>query len=304
VDGVHIDIAHVVAADPGLRMIRQAVGEHAQRTGRDVVAIDHSEVTPRDEWGRLTGTGTGTGPHMPFNPALTRTPWTASGLAEGIETTEAALPPQAWPHHALSHHDRSRPATELGADNTRIAAMLLLTVRGTPTLYYGDEIGLPDLRLDPRDRWDPLGRHRVRAPMAWTGAPGGGFSRTPTARPWLPLAEPVQRYNVETQLADPGSLLNLYRRLIAVRRRTPALRVGDHLTVPGTLPDCLCFLRRAGTQTVLVAINLGDQARQIHLPDAGRTLVDTTGLPPADTFITDLRLEPRSGAVIELEKPR
>jgi len=333
VDGVHIDIAHTAtassephgAANPRhligrhpadgakqltdhlssgthicLQTIRLGLESHSRRTGHDVVAIDHDTVTPHDHQARFFNTGTG--PHLPFNPVLARATWTAAGLAGGIEAAEATLPAKAWPHHALSHNNRPRLTTTVGTHNARIAAMLMLTLRGTPTLYYGDELGLPDLLQDRRNRLDPLGRDRFRAPMAWTGAPRGGFSKNSTVQPWLPLTEPIHHYNVESQLADPGSLLNLYRRLIALRRRVPALRIGEYVTVSEAPPSCLCFLRTTGAQTILVAVNLDDQPHELDLPNAGRVLADTTGLPPADTFVKHKVLEPRNGAVIELHE--
>ena len=152
------------------------------------------------------------GAHLPFNFSLLETPWRAPAIAQLIDSYEAALPAGGWPNWVLGNHDRPRLATRIGPEQARVAAMLLLTLRGTPTLYYGDEIGMRQSALPPDAARDPAalhvpGRDGARTPMQWDGSTFGGFS---TARPWLPLAKDFTANNVARQRADPGSLLNLY----------------------------------------------------------------------------------------------
>jgi alpha-glucosidase len=146
---------------------------------------------------------------MPANFHLLTCPWDAAALASLIERYEAALPEGAWPNWVLGNHDRPRVASRLGAAQTGAAAMLLTTLRGTPTLYYGDEIGMQDVEIahpvDPWGRRDP-----ARTPMQWGSR---GFS---AVEPWLPYGD--EAISVEAQRDDPGSLLSLYRRLLRVRR--------------------------------------------------------------------------------------
>src|SRR5919205_1184553 len=134
-----------------------------------------------------------TGFHLPFNFHLLSTPWQPVAIAALIEAYEAALPPAGWPNWVLGNHDRSRVASRIGPDQARVAAMLLLTLRGTPTLYQGEEIGMTDVPIPPERVQDPwernvpglgLGRDPARTPMPWDGRFGAGFT---TGEPWLPL---------------------------------------------------------------------------------------------------------------------
>ena len=127
-----------------------------------------------------------TGAHLPFNFALLETPWHARAIAKLIDEYEAALPPGAWPNWVLGNHDRPRVASRVGEAQARVAAMLLLTLRGTPTLYYGDEIGLPQATIPPERVQDPfeknvpglgLGRDGCRTPMQWDASRYAGFSQ-------------------------------------------------------------------------------------------------------------------------------
>lgn len=153
---------------------------------------------------------------LPSNFHLLSTPWTAHDVAELIERYEGALPDGAWPNWVLGNHDRSRLASRLPPGHEAAAATLLLTLRGTPTLYYGDEIGMRDVEIPPERRVDPWvfgNRDPVRTPMQWDAS--GSFT---DAEPWLPFAPDHTCVNVEAQREDPGSLLQLYRRLLAARR--------------------------------------------------------------------------------------
>jgi alpha-glucosidase len=173
----------------------------------------------------------------------------------------------------LGNHDRSRVASRLGPAQARVAAMLLLTLRGTPTIYQGDEIGMADVPI-PRDRvqdpWDRnvpglgLGRDPVRTPMQWDAGPNAGFARE-DAEPWLPLALDYHDVNVAAQDADPRSMLSLHRALLALRRAEPALSVGAYWPVDGAAEDVLSYERRdeATGRRLLVALNLGGQAREL-----------------------------------------
>ena len=189
------------------------------------------------------------GVHLPFNFQLIDAPWEARSLATLITNYEAALPPGGWPNWVLGNHDRPRVATKHGQAQARVAAVLLLTLRGTPTLYYGDELGLSDVVIessqvqDPRELREPglaLGRDPVRTPMPWDESENAGFT---TAKPWLPLNADWPTRNVARMTEDPQSILTLYRRLLALRRDCLALSIGDFvlLSVEG---EILAYERR------------------------------------------------------------
>ena len=225
-------------------------------------------------------------------------------IAALIEAYEAALPEGAWPNWVLGNHDRPRIASRVGREQARVAAMLLLTLRGTPTLYYGDEIGMHDVPIPPDRLRDPFernvpgqghGRDPVRTPMQWSAAPGGGFT---SAEPWLPLAADYREVNVEAQRDDPASMLTLYRRLIALRRGEPALEVG-RLELLEAGADVLAYLRG---ERFLAALNLGAGSRSLRLPAAG-TVALSTHLDRADERLARaVELRPHEGLLLRLER--
>jgi len=212
------------------------------------------------------------GVHLPFNFQLIDAPWEARSLAKLIADYEAALPPGGWPNWVLGNHDRPRIATKHGQAQARVAAMLLLTLRGTPTLYYGDELGLSDVTipvaqvLDPRELREPglgLGRDPVRTPMPWDRNENAGFT---TARPWLPLNADWPTRNVARMAEEPHSILTLYRRLLAARRTRLALSIGGFALLDAE-GDVLAYERRHKTERLIVALNLGGRPHRLKLPD-------------------------------------
>src|SRR5262249_41683332 len=144
----------------------------------------------------------------------------------------------AWPNWVLGNHDKSRIATRVGCAQARVAAMLLLTLRGTPTMYYGDEIGMEDVTIPAEQVQDPfennvpglgLGRDPERTPMQWSGDKHAGFTR---GTPWLPIADDYQATNTTVERARTTSILTLYHRLIELRRAEPALSIGEFSPLP------------------------------------------------------------------------
>lgn len=228
-----------------------------------------------------------TGIHLPFNFHLLLTAWTASALGGLIQRYEAALPVGAWPNWVLGNHDKPRIAARVGPAQARVAAVLLLTLRGTPTLYQGDELGLtgepipPALIRDPQALREPgvaFNRDEVRQPMPWDGSAHAGFT---TGTPWLPLNSDWPTRNAALESDDTGSMLALHRRLLALRRAHPALALGS-IALPGTEGDVLAYERRHGDERLLVALNLGRAEQRFTLPD-GRweTALSTLDPPPA-----------------------
>ncbi len=205
-----------------------------------------------------------TGAQMPFNFALLSTFWSARSIEKIVEDYEKALPRGAWPNWVLGNHDRPRVASRVGPEQARVAAMLLLTLRGTPTLYYGDEIGMHQVAIAPADVRDPfeknvpgigVGRDGCRTPMQWDGSAFAGFSGT---RPWLPLPEDYVRDNVVNLEADARSILNLYKRLIGLRKSCLPLIAGDYHPIAAQ-GDLLIYRREAEGKAVIVALNLGPE---------------------------------------------
>jgi alpha-glucosidase len=226
--------------------------------------------------------GDGGGIQVPFNFELLSAAWDARGIAGYVDRYLAALPAGAWPNWVLGNHDTSRVASRLGPAQARVAAMLLLTLPGTPTLYQGDELGLGDVPIPPADALDPIGhlvpgrgRDPERTPMPWDAGPGGGFT---SGRPWLPVGERNLALNVAAQRDDPASTLTLHRRLLRLRRHTPALVTGAYHPVEAD-GDVLAYLRAdPGGDRWLVALNLGPAPARLTLPGpdpAGRVELST-----------------------------
>jgi glycosidase len=242
--------------------------------------------------------------HMPANFGLLKVPWSASEIREVVEGLEAAVPRGAWLNWVLGSHDDQRLATRLGEQGSRQAAVLLLTLPGSPTLYYGDEIGMREAEIPREMRQDPwgmaepdLGRDGCRTPMQWSADPCAGF--TDSEEPWLPVGRDYVERNVEAQLADPDSLLNLYRRMLRLRRGSVALRAGAYRTVAGVPPDCYAFERSAGDERVVVAINFADEPLLIEASElTGRIAVSTHRTSEGAEVSGSLRLRPLEAVVL------
>jgi glycosidase len=170
---------------------------------------------------------------------------TAGGMLSGYLTMQDTLPSYRWSPF-LSNHDSTRTMTVLGGDvaRARVAATLLLTLPGLPFVYYGEEIGMSGDKPDPR----------LRTPMQWSGGPGVGFTN---GTPWESAQSDASRVNVASQQADPGSLLNLYRRLIHLRRSNEALASGMLVPLVADRGQVVGYLRRGRNRAVLVLANLG-----------------------------------------------
>ena len=248
-----------------------------------------------------------TGAHLPFNFQLISAKWDARHLAKLIDEYEAALPAGAWPNWVLGNHDQHRIASRVGPAQARVAAMLLLTLRGTPTLYYGDEIGMRDVEIPPERVQDPfeknvpgkgLGRDPERTPMQWCDEPHAGFS---LAEPWLPVSPDYPRVNVQLQRDDPESMLTLYKRLIDLRRGEPALEIGrfERYEAEG---DVLAYIRRArsGESDFLVALNLGSQPHSLPaLP--GRITLSTRLDRVGERVSGRIELRGDEGVIVRLD---
>ncbi len=222
---------------------------------------------PAERHARWYGTPERPQVHLPFNFHLIESPWDAAHLRAVIEDYEASLPGFGWPNWVIGSHDAPRIAARIGEAQARVAAMLLLTLRGTPTLYEGDELGIGHVTIPPERMRDPqhfrqpslnIGRDRSRTPMPWDASPHAGFS---TSEPWLPLNDDWPTRNVAAQERDPGSMLNFYRHLLALRRAHPALSVGS-FTMEKAEGDVLSYVRQHEGERLRVLLNLGPEPVQ------------------------------------------
>ncbi len=247
---------------------------------------------PAERLAAYLGDGDGDGFARAFDFELSLIDWSAEAFRRTIERAERFTPAGLEPTWALSNHDLSRHATRFGEANARLAALILLTLRGTICLYAGEEIGMVDAPPQPGPALDRAGRDAQRTPMQWDGSPSGGFT---TGTPWLPPVDPLTR-NVAAQQADPTSLLAWYRRLLGLRRSSAALRHGS-LTLHDLHPQVLAFTRRTGDERLLVLANLGDQPASIEVREFGQraaVLLATLNRGPA-VELGHLRLAAREG---------
>lgn len=242
--------------------------------------------------------------HLPLNFALLDSPWDALSLQANIDAYLNAIPHDAWPDWVIGGHDKRRIATKVGQAQARVAAMLLLTLKGTPFFFAGDEIGMDEVEIpresvrDPFERLVPgygLGRDPMRTPMRWTGAPQAGFT---SGEPWLPLGTGVGERNVESLKADRRSILWLYRHLIELRRKEPALQYGEHRPLRSR-NDILLYERVLGDDEVLVALNLAHEPRRLAWERAGTLLLSTYLDRQGDPVKHGALLRPDEGIVVK-----
>jgi alpha-glucosidase len=242
--------------------------------------------------------------HGGFNFVFINAALDAGAMRPIVEEVEATLPEGAWPIWTGSNHDVSRLATRwAGGDpaKVRCALLLLLTLRGTPFLYQGDEIGLEDGPITQEDLHDRVGirywpyykgRDPERTPMPWSNGPNGGFTDAGVTT-WLPMADPA-RGNVADQAADPDSVLAFTRRAIARRAHREDLAVGDYGSLPS--PEGTWLFRR-GARTV-VALNLSDAPQVMEGVDGTVTLA-TDRAREGTAATGTVTLAPWSGVVLE-----
>jgi alpha-glucosidase len=345
VDGFRIDVAHFIMKDPDLRdnpsnpdqeaQMHKSLGAYdsqihlydkghpdVHEVYRDFRQLldDYSHDQPRvsigeihifdwPAWASYYGKNLDE-IHMPFNFTLLGVKWQAQAVRSLVDSLESVLPSGAWPNYVLGNHDEPRLASHLGKEAARMAAMLLLTLRGTPTLYYGDEIGMADVPVPDEKVQDPwgkrvpgLGRDPQRTPMQWTAGPNAGFSTAGTQALWLPLSPEYQTTNVAVELNDPRSILNLYRSLLSYRRSHLSLQAGDYQSLDQMPESVFAYLRRAhGFPGILVLLNFAVEAVQVQLPDtwSGRLVLSTYMDCEGEIELQRLTLRAYEGWIIEL----
>lgn len=214
--------------------------------------------------------------HAAFNFELLNQPWNARRITKAIQKWENLNQTEHWPNHVLNNHDQPRTGTRYHFKDDRLlktAAMMMFTLRGTPFLYYGEEIGMRDIHLSRSEILDPpgrkfwpfyIGRDGCRGPMQWSKDLFAGFS---DSKPWLPLNPDHPDRNVEHQQKDPDSLLNFYKQLIHLRRSMPILQHGSMRLLTSFPGQILVYLREVEGTRVLILLNFQLKLLNCKLPD-------------------------------------
>ena len=344
VDGFRIDVANFIMKDPQLRdnplnpshkwTFNKSYGDydsqlHIYDKGhpdlhtiyRDLrclldsystqsprIAIGEVQIANWKEWATYYGSNLDE-LHMPFNFGLLYVAWKGLAIRQIIDEIEFVLPTGAWPGYVLGSHDEFRIASRVGQAQARVAMMLLLTLRGTATIYYGDEIGMHNVEIPPEhilDRWEKnlleMARDPARTPMQWDSGPNAGFCSS-TTRPWLPIANDYTQINVSVESQDPHSMLSLTRALIHLRSTTPALTSGNYRPLEGIAENCHAYIREFGQQRCLIVLNFSDDPQIITLPEMGRGQIVISTYLDREEFIdlSPLHLRGNEGCIIKLK---
>ncbi len=294
VDGFRADVIHCIGKDPALPDDLPAGGGLPHCVLNDV-SVTHGHIrdirTLIDSYGGdrmivgevyllstesvATYYGNNDELHLAFNFPPLFAPWRPSDWSACIASTYAALDDRhAWPTWVLSNHDNPRHRTRYdfaaslsgeteyttakrSEARARAAAVLLLTLRGTPFLYQGEELGMIDAEVTGDRRVDPGGRDGCRAPLPWDGSADHGWPTVTGLEPWLPFAPDAEHRNVADLRSDPSSILSLYRALIALRHSSEALALGTFESLD--LPDGALGYRRArNAESLVVLVNFTD----------------------------------------------
>ncbi len=336
VDGFRIDVAHYVMKDPAFADNPAAVDpaamatfkpmgpfnawEHVHDRGHpdvhsvyrgfravldeydgDRFSVGEIHIFDWDEWASYYGHGDEL--HMPYNFSLIWAGWDADTFRTRIRALEAVVPAHGWPNHVLGNHDEQRLATRYGPENARTAATLLLTLRGQPTLYYGDELAMRETDVPAEQEQDPWGkrvpgtsRDGCRTPMPWTPGPGHGFT-DPSVAPWLPFGDDAAERNVETQLGASESMLNFVRRLLRLRRARASLSRGTMNLLDDLPADVLGYEREHHTERTTVLINFSSKPQVARIASPGPMLISTDATR-TDVDGTTVTLAPNEALVL------
>lgn len=262
---------------------------------------------------RMTFYGDGDEFHLPFNfdwianaSFEAHTAWDVKTFRDVVTDYEAAVPEHGWPNYVLGSHDVPRLASRVGStERAKVAAVMLLTVRGTPTLYMGDEIGMVNGVITEDQIQDPQGlrlgiensRDVCRTPMQWDASAHAGFS---TTAPWLPVNADYKTRNVAAQSNDPGSILTLYKKLLKYRREHLSLSIGDYELLESPA-GTFVYMREYEEEQHLIALNFTDDPVDILAPTPGTVVISTSGDrggEPGDLLLT---LEANEALVVKLD---
>lgn len=262
------------------RELRAIVDEYDDTSRRFL--IGETTVFDWTHWARYFGEALDE-LHMPFNFGLLWPDWTPKGLRSVVEGVESAVPKGAVPNWTLGNHDETRLATRLGEDRARAAIVLLFTLRGLATAYYGDEIGLPQAGITPGAAQDVFGRNYpdrpdlnrdgCRTPMQWDRGPNAGFT---DGTPWLPPTTDHEDRNVQTQVSSPGSTLILTRKLIEAKRSEASLRTGSFGVLDDLPTGLFGFRRQHSDEVAFVLVNCTERSMPIAFLNGWMTSVGRT----------------------------
>ena len=308
----HIRTMNLPGVHDIIRKMRSVLDEYNQRMMVGEVYLPNLDLVkyygnPRPD-GKLDEC------HLPFNFQLIQMEWNAEIVRMAVAAYESALPANGWPNWVMGNHDQHRIATRLGNEQARVANMLLMTLRGTPTTYYGEEIGMENVIIPPEFIQDPqalnqpdiahiVGRDPERTPMLWDDSPNAGFSDEGTI-PWLPIAADYASKNVIQQEGDPASMLNFYRALTTLRSTEPALSVGMYQGLELEEQDVYAY-RKQGIQSddFLVVLNFSSNTRIVDLNAVSfkaKIEISTNMQRIGETDLGNLILDPNEGLILRL----
>ena len=310
IDGFRVDVAHFIMKDPEMRSNPPSHTQHVDEKSKhhydvqehiydnahpdvhgaharirsvldeydDRYSVGEIHESDWTEWAAYYGRDRDQ-LHQPYNFSLLWTEWSARAFREKIVAQEDVVPEGGWPSHVLGNHDEPRLATRYGPERARAAAVLLLTLRGTPTMYYGDELGMTDGEIPLGEEQDPWGRtypdlnrDRCRTPMQWSSGEGIAFTADDVV-PWLPF--PNAMTSVEAQLEDPTSMLSLYRSLLELRNETPELMLGAITMLAPDNANVLVYEREFAGSSTLVAINFSEEPQPFEFPRSVQQALST-----------------------------
>ncbi|MCB9419776.1 MAG: alpha-amylase [Ardenticatenaceae bacterium] len=293
-----------------IRQMRAVLDEYDERMMVGEIYLPNEELVTY--YGRFHPNGANDECHMPFNFQLINTPWDAQTVRRAVDAYEAALPDNAWPNWVLGNHDQHRLATRVGPAQARVVTMLLLTLRGTPTCYYGDEIGMENVPIPPEFVQDPpavlqpelahlIGRDPERTPMQWDASPNAGFAPDGVVT-WLPVAADYARRNVAQQESDPVSMLNFFRALTKLRQAEPALNRGVYTAVNTGVEDIFAY-RRTANADFLVILNFGGGTNTLnlaHVAKRAEIAIATDMTRSGSVDLSNMTIYPNEGLVLRL----
>ncbi|HEX2968765.1 MAG TPA: alpha-amylase family glycosyl hydrolase [Bacteroidales bacterium] len=251
----------------------------------------------------------GKGAQLPFNFMLITLPWQSQKISASIDEYESALPENAWPNWVISNHDQPRITSRIGVNQSKVAAMLLLTLRGTPTMYYGDEITMRDVPIPSDEVMDPQGKNMpdknlsrdpARTPMQWDNSLNAGFTG---GTPWLRIDKRYHRYNVESEKNDQYSMLTFYKRLIDLRQREICLMAGDYVPLYSDSQLIAYFRKMNNSPCFLIVLNLSHRPayfKSARVSIRGKVEIATSPEMEGDETGDEINLSGDEGFIIRL----